>query len=667
MFSPLRALTDPDIGLRLHRPATGWALAIILGITLGVLHGHGAAWLTVGTGAVVLSWFLWRVVRPTLLCLAALAFAAWYGALTHSANTLSEERLTVARLSGEPIALEATVANNCFTIPRKKAAPYGSFALEEATFADGEKLSGWKLHGFYYDADGPLPKMGERWLFYARIRSSVWYNNLQCTLYGAPDPATLPQKVDPPTGETPPLEGDKLLAHLTEMGACEEPLFLTVTFEKEPEIVSRKRGGNYVRATFSQAWLEDGTPIAHPKMTLYLYDSSEHFPRAGETWRLPVTLRKRFSAKALAFSCKVDRIPIPPSRHLVAKDAHDKLRYRFAHLRNRLAEHLALGVHPDEALLTQTMTLGVRKRLPREEMQRYADAGIIHIFSISGLHVGILAGILFWFLAWVGLRLRTRVLVVLPTLLGYLLLTGIPPSAARACCMAILYCAAPFFMRKADAPSALLITAVGALIYEPNWVSNVGALLSFTVMGGILLYMSPIAYFVNLLFHSRLRRTAIGEVRLEMPWHFRARRALATLIGMTLAAWAVSVPLTLYFFGRFSVIGTLLNLFIPFLTLFIVWFACASALSGFFLPALSILLNRANALILDLIERICDLSLLTPWAVYETLSRPPLTLILLAEGLLLWGGLYLRALEKHVRLRDPQDPNAYDLLLRRVQ
>ncbi len=664
MFAPFRVLTDADIGFRHHRPVIGWALGFILGVALGVNFGHGMIWLCVGTVAILLAWCFRRCAAP--LFLATIAFAAGYGARTHEANADSSARLTAAQTSGEPITLIATVANNCVTIPRQRGAPFAFFSLEEATFDDGTALSGINMQGFYYDADGPLPATGERWRFHARIRSNAWFNTMQCSLYGAPNPEKSPRRLEAFSPvQTEPLTGETLLERLRQSAATGDTFPLIVRITQPPRIVHRARGGDYAIYTLNEATLADGTPIAHPKISLFYYDKTAHFPAVGERWSLPVTLRKNASPKAIAFTCKVETPPLPASQHLVADDRHDTIRYRFARLRNRLADHLALGVAPEDALLTQTMTLGVRKKLPREERQRYGDAGIIHIFSISGLHVGILAGILIWLLAWVGIHLRTRAFILIPILFLYLILTGIPPSAARACLMASLYCASPLFFRHPDATTSLLITAVLSLLYEPNWITNVGALLSFTVMGGILLYMSPFSYLLNLLFHSRLRTTAIGELPHNYPWHFRLRRTLASLLALTLAAWLASLPLTLYFFGRFSIVGLVLNLFIPPLTLFIVWAACASALLGFILPSLSILLNQANAHLLHLIERICDLTLHTPWAIYETHLHPSPPFIYTFVLLLFAGALYLRAAIKYLRAHDPRDPHAYAVLLPR--
>lgn len=432
---------------------------------------------------------------------------------------------------------------------------------------------------------------------------------------------------------------------------------LKVTVSNDRQIIWRKRGGPYCRFSVDDAWLPDGTAVHGTNLLVHYYDRSGAFPETGQTWLLQAKLHKTVWYNRMRLSARGETAHRLPAE----ERAHDP-QYGLAKLRDRLAQHLALGVSPSEALLTQTMVLGVRNRLPYEDRQRYADAGIIHIFAISGLHVGIVAGFLIWFLAWVGVRLRTRWLILLPALVGYLLLTGVPPSAARACAMALILCLAPAFMRRADAPSALFATAAGVLLIEPGWIANVGALLSFGVMGGILLWMKPLAYFANRLMRSLPRRNPLGELPQSPPWHLRARQNFATLLGLALSAWLAALPLSLFFFGRVSLIGLVLNLAVPTITLAIVWCACVSALAGFLLPAFSIFLNRTSAFLLNAINWVSDLFLPLPWAVFETQNRPGLTLTLLMELAFIVGGLWLRTLETRHRLTDPLDPETHHFL-----
>lgn len=420
-----------------------------------------------------------------------------------------------------------------------------------------------------------------------------------------------------------------------------QPITLIATVSNDRQVVPRKRGGPYCRFSADDAWFEDGTEIHGINLRFSFYDRAGNFPNTGETWRLVAKPRRHSAYGQLTLSARGEG-----AEHLPDRDQARHLAYRFADLRNRLAEHLALGVPPDVASQLQTMLLGRRTQLPYDLRQRYTRAGILHLFAISGLHVGIVAGFLIWLLARLGLRLRVRALILAPVLGGYLLLTGLPPSATRACLMAVLYCLAPTLLRRADAPSALFATAAAVLLVEPSWVANVGAILSFTVMGGILLWMAPLRTLL-----LRLLRVAPSVLAADapravagLPWHQRWRVLIASLMALTFSAWLAAAPLSLFFFGRLSFVGLLLNLLVPALALAIVWCACLSALSGFLWAPLAIGFNRLGATCLQLLDVCSSLALQLPGATLDLppMQRPGLTLTLLLELSILVGGLRLR-------------------------
>jgi ComEC/Rec2-related protein len=445
-----------------------------------------------------------------------------------------------------------------------------------------------------------------------------------------------------------------VLDRLREYQASGELFDLKATVSNDRHIIQRKRGGPYCRFSVDDAWFADGTEIHGAKLTVYYYDRSGNFPEIGQTWKLKAKLRANSSAYRMYLSARGEH-----AQHLPDEDRKINVQYLFARVRNRLAQNLALGVNETEALLTQTMVLGTRARLPYELRQRYADAGVIHIFAISGLHVGIIAGLLIWLFSWFGIRLRARIFFLLPVLVGYLLLTGVPPSASRACMMACVFCFAPTVMRRSDGASALFVTAATVLLVEPGWIANAGALLSFCVMGGIFLYTKPLTYFINRLFHSSVTRSLGGVFQDERPWHLTLRQRFAALVGLSLAAWISVLPLCLFFFGRFSPVGILLNLLVPTLTIGVVWCACMSAFIGFLLPIGSILLNRFNATILSLIDTLSLHALKLPGAVCELTYAPGATFSLaMGAGILIFGW-WLGVQERRCRQKDPLDPEVF--------
>lgn len=430
-----------------------------------------------------------------------------------------------------------------------------------------------------------------------------------------------------------------VVARLREQQALGTTFPLVVTVSNDRQIVPRKRGGPYCRFSVDDAWFADGTAVHGANLRVLYYDRTGNFPQVGERWRLQVKPRRGMPIYRLSLSARGET-----AERLEAPGGAERAQYWLAGLRERLAGHLALGVPREEALLLQTMLLGRRTTMPYEARRRYADAGIIHIFAISGLHVGIVAGFLIWVMAALGVRLRWRAVVLAPALVGYLFLTGIPPSAARACTMAILYCLAPTVLRKSSAPAALFATAAGVLLIEPGWIANVGAILSFTVMGGILLCMEPMKRVIVGWMHAELPERDPGALPAPPSWHVRLRWHIASLVALTLSAWLAAAPLSLYFFGRLSFVGLALNLLIPGVTLGIVWCACVSAVSGFLFAPVAELCNRMGVALLRVLDLCSEFALSLPGSTLELapMERPGLTVTLLLEFALLLFGLWLR-------------------------
>ena len=431
-------------------------------------------------------------------------------------------------------------------------------------------------------------------------------------------------------------------AHVrAEVGRCMEagePLGLTLTVGEDRAVVERRRGGPYCRFTARDARLADGTPAAGLDFAVRWYDKARAFPAAGERWAVAGKLH-RVSTRGGRFTLSVR----PEGARLLAPaPARPGLRAWLAGLRERLGRNLMLGVTAREALYVRTMTLGSDLRLPHEARQLYADAGIIHVLSISGLHVGIVAALLVGLLSWTGLGLRARALLLAPALIFYVLLVGAPPPAVRAAVMALAWCLAPCFWRRPDAACALAFTAAAVLVWEPALIADVGALLSFAVMGGILLWMMPLAGLFGRLLRVPPREALPPG---PAPLGVWLRRALALALGLSLSAWLASIPLCLAFFMRLSVIGLLLNLFLPALTVLVVWGGCVSACVGFLAPWASIPINRLNAALLHFVDLASEAGLSLPWAVLELQARPGLAALLTMEFLFLFGGLALRAHE----------------------
>lgn len=247
---------------------------------------------------------------------------------------------------------------------------------------------------------------------------------------------------------------------------------------------------------------------------------------------------------------------------------------------------------PDQAAVLKALLLGYRSELPPAWEERFSRTGTLHIFAISGLHVGVMALLVVGLLRALGLPREHWVLIVIPVLVLYTLGTGMKASAVRACVMAVAYWSATLVRRRPDAPSALALAAILIAAVEPGQVLSMGFVLSFSVVTGILVLVPILQEPVQ----NRLRpepwlaAPERGSVRLgrwTASW-------VASLAVLSLACWAVSFPLTARFFHVLSPIGLAGNLAVVPGAFLIVLTGCLSLVGGSVSPFLAEVFNHAN-------------------------------------------------------------------------
>ncbi len=136
----------------------------------------------------------------------------------------------------------------------------------------------------------------------------------------------------------------------------------------------------------------------------------------------------------------------------------------------------------------RALMIGDMSRVDKADKQIFARSASIHIFAISGLHVGLVASLLLLIFNFLRLPYVASILLSLVFLYVYVQVCGAKPSAMRAYMMLFFVALAYVFNRKANSFNALLLSASIALLYEPKLLFNVGFLLSYCVVGSIILY-----------------------------------------------------------------------------------------------------------------------------------------------------------------------------------
>src|SRR5881227_3975281 len=193
------------------------------------------------------------------------------------------------------------------------------------------------------------------------------------------------------------------------------------------------------------------------------------------------------------------------------------------------------------------IVLGLRHQTPEDIEEPFQQTGTLHLFAVAGLHVGIIAALL-WMLAMVArLSRKWAAALIIPLLLFYAAVTGLHVSSVRAAVMSSILLGGFFFERKVFALNSLAAAAFFLLAWDTNEFFSTGFQLSFAVVGGIILLADPLSNW--------LQQFGATDPFLPRNLVSGSRQALGTGYewicrggSVSLAAWLGSLPLIFWYF-----------------------------------------------------------------------------------------------------------------------
>ncbi len=252
------------------------------------------------------------------------------------------------------------------------------------------------------------------------------------------------------------------------------------------------------------------------------------------------------------------------------------------------------------------IVLGLRHQTPQDIEEPFQQTGTLHLFAVAGLHVGIVAALL-WMVATVArLSRKCAAALIIPLLLFYAAITGLHVSSIRAAVMSSILLGGLFFERKVFVLNSLAAAAFFLLSWNTNELFSTGFQLSFAVVAAIILFADPLAGFLQ-------RWTAPDPflprslLRDPQRWLHESIEWLCRGTGVSLAAWLGSLPLVLWYFYIITPISLVANLIVVPIAFFILAIALLSLLSTLVLPAFAVIFNNANWLLVQLVMAVVQL------------------------------------------------------------
>lgn len=232
--------------------------------------------------------------------------------------------------------------------------------------------------------------------------------------------------------------------------------------------------------------------------------------------------------------------------------------------------------------LADGILLGHRADIDIELYNAFAYTGILHILSVSGLHVGIIYGMLLFLLSFIKDKNRkikiAKFIFITLFIWMFAFVTGFSAACVRAAILFTLLNYGKISNENSNNLNLLAGAALLQLLIDPNNLYDIGFQLSYLAMLGLFIFYKPI---YALFYHP--------NKAIDWTWQ---------LWSASLAAQVFTVPLSIYYFGNFPTYFLFANIFAIPLSAVILWLSVA-LIPFSFIPFLAQLIGFVNSFVIS--------------------------------------------------------------------
>lgn len=235
-------------------------------------------------------------------------------------------------------------------------------------------------------------------------------------------------------------------------------------------------------------------------------------------------------------------------------------------LRGKIIHHIREVLPADQASVTAAIVAGEQGVISRKIIQNYRDSGLAHFLSISGLHMSMIAGLMFFFVRLIiafipPLALRydsKKIAAVFAILISifYLFISGSEIPAQRAFIMNFIVVLGIFLGRKAISMRTISWAALIVLIISPQALVGASFQMSFAAVVALIAfyekYAGKLQSFLN---GDKNGSNGLLIKTVKIIWIY-----IIGILVSDLVASLATMPFAIYHFNKISIYTTLANL-----------------------------------------------------------------------------------------------------------
>jgi competence protein ComEC len=220
---------------------------------------------------------------------------------------------------------------------------------------------------------------------------------------------------------------------------------------------------------------------------------------------------------------------------LVSVRPQEGLLYKF---RNKIISFYQRNLPQNHAALVSGMTLGSKKDIGKDFWTQLKNSGTAHVIVASGMNVTLVASFLMSFLVVIFPR-RRAIPLALVGIWTYALISGFDAPIIRAAVMGSIAFSAQELGKVYSALRALIISGATLLFVYPNWLTDLGFILSFVATLSLIIFVPKLEKLLKFL-----------------------PKILKEDLVTTLSAQIGVTPILYFYFGQFNILSPLINVLV---------------------------------------------------------------------------------------------------------